>query len=67
MPNWTHLIRSVAAEDLRIQLRQLTDTEKDLGIESLNNHDIKAYLIDGNLFDGEVTAHSMTVKQVARD
>lgn len=64
MVAWTHLIRFVAAEDSQIHLGQLVDPSRDVGIESYEGHEIKAYLINGSIFDGQITKHILTVKQV---
>jgi hypothetical protein len=65
MPSWTHLIRFVAVEDHEIHLGQLVDTSRDVGLDSLGDRKIQAYLINGSIFDGEVTKHVLTVKQVS--
>ncbi|KAL4911124.1 hypothetical protein BDW74DRAFT_172578 [Aspergillus multicolor] len=65
MPSWTHLIRFVAEEDNKVHLGQLVDTTRDVGQDSLNGMPIAAYLINGTVFDGEVTKAVMHVKQVA--
>jgi len=64
MPSWTHLIRFIAVEDTRTHLGQLVDTSRDIGLDSVDGKEIKAYLINGSIFDGEVTEHIMTVKQL---
>jgi hypothetical protein len=64
MPIWTHLIRFVAVEDSRIHLGQLVDTSRDVGLDSVNGTKIEAYLINGSIFDGEVTDQILTVKQI---
>ncbi|CAM1508576.1 Fc.00g054240.m01.CDS01 [Cosmosporella sp. VM-42] len=61
MPNWTHLIRFTAVEDGQAHLGQLVDTSKDVGIESFNGAEIKAYLINGDMFNGTVTNKVLTV------
>lgn len=65
MPDWTHLIRFVAVEDNCIHLGQLVDTSRDVGLDSHDGHPIKAYLIDGTIYDGRVSKHVMTAKQVS--
>ncbi|KAH0592481.1 hypothetical protein MHUMG1_09752 [Metarhizium humberi] len=52
MPHWTHLIRFVAVEDDQIHLGQLVDTSRDVGLDSVNGVEIKAYLITGDIFNG---------------
>jgi hypothetical protein len=64
MPAWTHLIRFIAVEDSRIHLGQLVDTSRDIGLDSVNGTKIEAYLINGSIFDGEVTQQILTVKQI---
>jgi len=64
MPDWTHLIRFVAVEDDQIHLGQLVDTSRDVGLDSINGVEIKAYLITGDIFSGNVTKHTYTVKKV---
>ncbi len=63
MPPWTHLIRFVASEDNQIHLGQLVDTTRDVGLDSLNGHPIKAYLIDGTIYDGKISKEVLTAKQ----
>lgn len=64
MPAWTHLIRFVALEDDQIHLGQLVDTSRDVGIDSLEGAEIKAYLVNGDIFTGTVTKHVYTVKRL---
>ena len=64
MPSWTHLIRFIATEDSRVHIGQLVDTSRDIGLDSVNGDKIQAYLINGSIFDGEVTSHILTVKQL---
>ena len=64
MPDWTHLIRFIAAEDSRVHLGQLVDTKRDVGLDTVEGREIKAYLINGSIFDGSVTKNVLTVKQV---
>ncbi|KAK5107153.1 hypothetical protein LTR62_001678 [Meristemomyces frigidus] len=64
MPSWTHLIRFISVEDHEIHLGQLVDTTRDVGIDSFNGIEIKAYCIRGTMFDGEVTDQTLTVKQL---
>ena len=60
----THIIRFVAVEDNRIHLGQLLDTSRDIGLDSLEGKEIKAYLINGSIFAPDVTQHVYTVKQL---
>ncbi|PVH96297.1 5-carboxymethyl-2-hydroxymuconate isomerase [Periconia macrospinosa] len=64
MPPWTHLIRFVAIEDGQVHLGQLVDTSRDVGLESVNGVEIKAYLIVGDIFTGTVTDHIYTVSKL---
>ncbi|CAH0051113.1 unnamed protein product [Clonostachys solani] len=64
MPDWTHLVRFIAVEDNQVHLGQLVDTSRDIGLDSVNGVEIKAYLIVGDLFNGKITPHVYTVKQL---
>lgn len=64
MPSWTHLVRFIAVEDNREHLGQLVDTSRDIGLDSFDVKEIKVYLINGSIFNGSVTKHIYTVKQV---
>lgn len=65
MPSWTHLIRFVAVEDNQSHIRQLVDTSRDVGLDTLEGREVKAYEIIGTIFDGEITKHILTVKFVS--
>jgi hypothetical protein len=65
MPSWTHLIRFVAVEDGQSHIGQLIDTSRDVGIDSFEGREIKAFLINGTILDGEVTKTVLTVKYVS--
>lgn len=65
MPSWTHLIRFVAVEDHQSHIGQLVDTSRDVGLDSFEGREIKAYLINGTIFGGEVTKTVLTVKHVS--
>lgn len=65
MPEWTHLVRFLAVEDEQIHLGQLVDTTRDVGLDSVNGTQIKAYLISGDIYNGTVTSDVYTVKKVA--
>lgn len=60
----THIIRFVAVEDSRIHIGQLVDTSRDVGLDSVEGKDIKAYKINGTIFSGEITQQIYTVKQL---
>ncbi|RDW75505.1 fumarylacetoacetate FAA hydrolase family protein [Coleophoma cylindrospora] len=64
MPAWTHLIRFIAVEDSATHLGQLADPSRDVGLDTVNHVEIKAYLIQGTVFEGQVTEHILTVKQL---
>jgi hypothetical protein len=64
MPSWTHLIRFVAAEDAQPHLGQLCDTSRDVGLDTIDGRETKAFLIVGGIFDGEITETVLTVKHV---
>ncbi len=64
MPAATHIIRFVATEDHRTHVGQLVDTKRDIGLDSVEGKEIKAYLINGSIFNGEVTDKVYTVKQL---
>ncbi|KAN0120295.1 putative fumarylacetoacetate hydrolase [Hyaloscypha variabilis] len=64
MSSWTHLIRFVALEDHEVHLGQLVDNTQDVGLSTLNNVEVKAYLIQGTIFNNVVTKHILTVKQL---
>jgi hypothetical protein len=65
MPNWTHLIRFRAIEDGQVHLGQLVDTSRDVGIDCLNGVEVKAFLINGDIFNGTVTNNVFTVDHVS--
>ncbi|KAF7563743.1 hypothetical protein G7046_g420 [Stylonectria norvegica] len=62
MPNWSHLIRFRAVEDGQDHIGQLVDTSRDVGLDSLSSTEIKAYLINGDIFNGTVTKKVLTVE-----
>ena len=64
MPAATHIIRFIANEDHRVHIGQLVDTKRDVGVDSVEGKEIKAYLINGSIFDGEITDKVYTVKQL---
>ena len=64
MDKATHIIRFVANEDGRIHLGQPVDTSRDVGLDSFEGKETKAYLLNGSIFDAEVTGHVRTVKQL---
>lgn len=64
MSTWTHLIRFVAVEDGHVHLGQLVDTTRDVGLDSVNSTEIKAFMVAGDIFNGTVTTHVLTVAKV---
>ena len=64
MAKWTHLIRFVAVEDRPTHLGQRVDTSRDVGLDLLNSVEMRAYLINGSIFGGELTEIVMTVFQL---
>ncbi|TQS31658.1 hypothetical protein Golomagni_08054, partial [Golovinomyces magnicellulatus] len=64
MPAWTHLIRFKAVEDGQVHLGQLVDTSRDVGVDSVSGSTIKAYLINGDVFNGVVTDKVYTVSHL---
>lgn len=65
MTSWTHLIRFVATENGQVHLGQLVDINQDVGLDVFEGREIKAFLIVGSVFDGEVTDTVLTVKYVS--
>lgn len=65
MPNWTHLIRCRAVEDGQVHLGQVIDTSRDVGIDCMNGVEVKAFLINGDIFTGTVTNNTLTVDHVS--
>jgi hypothetical protein len=64
MGNATHIIRFIANEDGRVHLGQPVDTSRDVGLDSFEGKEVKAYLLNGSIFDAEVTSNVRTVKQL---
>lgn len=64
MAPWTHLIRFVAKEDHAVHLGQLVHTSRDVGKDATEGIEIKAYLINGTIFQGNVTGVVYTVERV---
>ena len=60
----THIIRFIANEDNRIHLGQPVDTSRDVGLDSFEGKEIRAYLLNGSIFDADVTSNVRTVKQL---
>ncbi|OAQ99508.1 hypothetical protein LLEC1_01698 [Akanthomyces lecanii] len=65
MTAWTHLIRFVALEDGNVYLGQLVDTTRDVGLDSVNSVEIKAFIIIGDVFTGTVAESIRTVAKEA--
>ena len=64
MVSSTHLVRFVAYEDNQIHYGQLIDTLRDIGLDSLQGLEIKAYRVDGGLLENSVTGDILTVSQL---
>lgn len=64
MPEWTHLIRFEAVEDGKVYLGQLVYTDRDVGLDSLNGTEIKAFVLEGSVLDAKKTDRILTVKHV---
>lgn len=60
----THIIRFIAVEDGRVHLGQLTDTSRDVGLDSIQGTATTAYEINGTIFNGLVTENVLTVQQL---
>ena len=55
---------SSPTEDNRTHIGQLVDTSRDAGLDSVDGKEIKAYLVNGTIFQGTVTDKIYTVKQL---
>ncbi|PQE12292.1 fumarylacetoacetate hydrolase protein [Rutstroemia sp. NJR-2017a BVV2] len=64
MQSWTHAIRFIAKEDHQIHIGQLVDTSQDVGIATFEGKEVKAYEINGTLFNGKITKTVLTVQQL---
>lgn len=64
MSKATHIIRFIAKEDNKVHLGQLVDTTRDIGLDSIEGKEIKAYLINGTIFQAQVTPHVYTVQSL---
>jgi 2-keto-4-pentenoate hydratase/2-oxohepta-3-ene-1,7-dioic acid hydratase in catechol pathway len=65
MSPWTHLIRFIAKEDHQVHIGQLVDTTRDVGLDTFEGKEVKAYEIMGTIFNGKVTKTQLTVFQVS--
>jgi hypothetical protein len=65
MPSWTHLIRFIAKEDYQEHIGQLVDTTRDVGLDTFEGREVKAYNINGTVFDGKVTRAILTVQPIS--
>jgi hypothetical protein len=66
MSAWTHLVRFVAVEDDQIHLGQLVDPMRDVGLDSTDGVPIYAFEIEGTIYNGKVTSHTLQVRRVCR-
>ena len=57
----THIIRFMAKEDSHVHLGQPLDTNRDVGLGSIEEMEIKAYLMNGSVFNEDVTETVLTV------
>ncbi|KAH7142689.1 5-carboxymethyl-2-hydroxymuconate isomerase [Dactylonectria estremocensis] len=64
MASWTHLIRFIARQDQATHIGQLVDTSRDVGQDIVDGVEIKAYLINGDIFNGTVTNLIYTVERL---
>ena len=63
--NWTHVIRFIAQEDGQIHLGQVDSTSyPDVGISTYKKEPVQVKLINGSIWDGQITEKTMTVAQV---
>ncbi|KAL5358316.1 hypothetical protein BJX96DRAFT_173329 [Aspergillus floccosus] len=60
--SWSHVIRFIAIEDNQVHLGQLIDTSRDAGRDSADGVDIAVYVVNGTIFDGQVTEEILHVK-----
>ncbi|KAJ5756858.1 2-keto-4-pentenoate hydratase [Penicillium manginii] len=63
MSAWTHLVRFVAVEDDQIHLGQLVDPMRDVGLDSTDGVPIYAFEIEGTIYNGKVTSHTLQVRR----
>ncbi|KAI9836034.1 MAG: hypothetical protein M1819_001645 [Sarea resinae] len=64
-PNWTHLVRFIAKEDGLPHLGQIdAKLHPDAGLSWEQGKEIKAKLIRGSIYDGQVTSKELTVSQL---
>ncbi|KAF5615589.1 uncharacterized protein FTJAE_13291 [Fusarium tjaetaba] len=61
MSSWTHLIRFKAKEDGQVHLGQLVDSTRDIGLDYMDGVEIKAFLLNGDIYNGTVTEQVLTV------
>ncbi|KLP06380.1 bifunctional 4-hydroxyphenylacetate degradation enzyme [Fusarium fujikuroi] len=64
MSSWTHLIRFKAKEDGQIHLGQLVDPTRDIGLDSVNGVEVKAFLLNGDMYNATITEQMLTVDQL---
>ncbi|KAF4435223.1 bifunctional 4-hydroxyphenylacetate degradation enzyme [Fusarium acutatum] len=61
MSSWTHLIRFRAKEDGQVHLGQLVDPTRDIGLDCMDRVVVKAFLLNGDIYNGTVTEQVLTV------
>lgn len=64
MPLATHIIRFIAVEDGQLHLGQPTDISRDVGLATYHQEELKAYLINGDIYNPELTSIVLTVRQL---
>lgn len=65
LSEWTHLIRFIAVNDDTVRLGQLVDPTRDVGLDTLENIPVFAYVIQGSIYDGKITDEKLQVQQVS--
>jgi hypothetical protein len=60
----THIIRFIAAEDGNEYLGQPVDVARDVGEDIYNEHEVKAHIITGDIYQAEVSGGIRTVKEL---
>jgi len=64
-PSWTHLVRFIAKEDGQIHLGQIDASEyPDVGLATYEGKDVSAQVVNGDIYNGEVTDRVMHVQQL---
>jgi hypothetical protein len=61
---WTHIVRFIAVEDNQVHLGQLINASRDVGRDSAEGVNIPVYVVNGTIFDGQVTKVILHIKTV---